>query len=73
MDLESETRRLSKRKDDLLALLSHELRNPLAPIVTAVHLLKMHGNGHPSRELDVIERQAQHLVRLLVTCWTLLA
>ncbi|HEY1535687.1 MAG TPA: HAMP domain-containing sensor histidine kinase [Polyangiaceae bacterium] len=65
MDLESETRQLSKRKDDLLALLSHELRNPLVPIVTAVHLLKMRANGHPSRELDVIERQAQHLVRLL--------
>jgi signal transduction histidine kinase/ActR/RegA family two-component response regulator len=65
MDLEEETRRFGKRKDDLLALLSHELRNPLAPIVTAVHLLKMRSVGQPTRELDIIERQAQHLVRLV--------
>jgi signal transduction histidine kinase/ActR/RegA family two-component response regulator len=65
MDLEEETRRLSTRKDDLLALLSHELRNPLAPIVTAVHLLKMRADGQPTKELDVIDRQAQHLVRLV--------
>jgi signal transduction histidine kinase/ActR/RegA family two-component response regulator len=65
MELEEETRRLSKRKDDLLALLSHELRNPLAPIVTAVHVLKTRAYGQPSKELDVIERQAQHLVRLV--------
>ena len=65
MDLEEEARRLSTRKDDFLALLSHELRNPLAPIITAVHLLKTRAAGSPSKELDVIERQAQHLVRLL--------
>ncbi len=65
LELEEETTRLSKRKDDLLALLSHELRNPLAPIVTAVHVLKARAAGKPSKELDVIERQAQHLVRLL--------
>jgi signal transduction histidine kinase/CheY-like chemotaxis protein len=65
LDLEEETRRLSKRKDDLLAVLSHELRNPLAPIVTAVHVLKSRAAGQPSKELDVIERQAQHLVRLV--------
>jgi signal transduction histidine kinase/ActR/RegA family two-component response regulator len=64
LDLEEETRRLSSRKDDLLALLSHELRNPLAPIVTAVHLLKAR-DARPSKELDVIERQAQHLIRLV--------
>jgi signal transduction histidine kinase/ActR/RegA family two-component response regulator len=65
MDLEREAQLLIKRKDDLLALLSHELRNPLAPIVTAVHVLKMRADGQPTRELDVIERQTQHLVRLL--------
>ncbi len=65
LELEEQTRRLSKRKDDLLALLSHELRNPLAPIVTAVHILKTRAAGQPSRELDIIERQAQHLIRLV--------
>jgi len=49
MDLEEETRRLSRRKDDLLALLGHEIRNPLAPIVTAVHVLKMRAGGQPTK------------------------
>jgi signal transduction histidine kinase/ActR/RegA family two-component response regulator len=65
MDLEEETKRFSKSKDDLLALLSHELRNPLAPIVTAVQLLKMRDPGQQTKELDIIERQAKHLVRLV--------
>jgi len=65
LDLEEETRRLSTRKDDVLALLSHELRNPLAPIVPAVQRLKMDANGRPWKALDAIERQAQHLVRLV--------
>jgi len=53
----------SRAKDEFLAILSHELRNPLAPITTAVSLLRMHGAASP--ELDVIERQAQHLRRLI--------
>lgn len=65
LELEDEMRRLSKRKDDSLALLSHELRNPLAPIVTAVRILKTRAGGRPSKELDIIDRQAQHLVRLV--------
>ena len=51
-------------KDEFLAMLGHELRNPLAPIVSAVQLMKLHGIG-PARERDVIERQATHLVRLV--------
>jgi DNA-binding response OmpR family regulator len=53
----------SRAKDDFLAILSHELRNPLAPITTAVSLLRM--RGAESKELDVIERQTQHLRRLV--------
>jgi PAS domain S-box-containing protein len=51
-------------KDEFLAMLGHELRNPLAPIVTAIELLKL--NGHEAtREVATIERQSQHLVRLV--------
>ena len=50
-------------KDEFIAMLGHELRNPLSPIVTAVQLLRM--RGEQSRELSVIERQADHLVRLV--------
>jgi signal transduction histidine kinase/ActR/RegA family two-component response regulator len=51
-------------KDEFLAMLGHELRNPLAPIVTAVELLKLHGQGE-TREVASIERQSQHLTRLV--------
>jgi CheY-like chemotaxis protein/two-component sensor histidine kinase len=45
-------------------MLGHELRNPLAPIVTAVELLKQQGHAR-TREVVTIERQSQHLVRLV--------
>jgi PAS domain S-box-containing protein len=54
-----------RRKDEFLALLSHELRNPLAPIVTAAQLIKLRGEAHASHELEVILRQSQHLARLV--------
>ena len=54
----------SSAKDQFLAILGHELRNPLAPIVTALQLLRMRDSGSKS-ELDLIERQVRHLVRLV--------
>ncbi len=54
-----------RAKDEFLAMLGHELRNPLTPIVTAVQLLSIKAGGVKSRELDVIERQVQHLRRLV--------
>jgi signal transduction histidine kinase/ActR/RegA family two-component response regulator len=51
-------------KDEFLAMLGHELRNPLAPIVTALELMKTRGGAQP-RELGVIERQTKHLTRLV--------
>ena len=51
------------RKDDFLAMLGHELRNPLAPILTATALLGRYGVA--PRERDVIERNARHLARLV--------
>jgi signal transduction histidine kinase/ActR/RegA family two-component response regulator len=53
-----------RAKDEFLAILGHELRNPLAPIVTALDLMKARG-GAPAREVAVIERQTRHLVRLV--------
>lgn len=55
----------SQTKDEFLAILGHELRNPLAPILTAAHLLRTRSGGAFERELDVIDRQASHLVRLV--------
>ena len=55
-----------RAKDEFLAMLSHELRNPLAPIVTALHLMRLRADaGGTAREREVIERQVAHLVRLV--------
>jgi signal transduction histidine kinase/CheY-like chemotaxis protein len=54
-----------RAKDDFLAMLGHELRNPLAPIVTALHLMRLRGAGLLERERTVIERQVSHLMRLV--------
>jgi signal transduction histidine kinase/CheY-like chemotaxis protein len=52
-----------RRKDEFLAILGHELRNPLSPIVTALELLRMKQVSAP--ELKVIERQVTHLQTLV--------
>lgn len=54
-------------KDQVLAVVAHEMRNPLAPIQMSVHLLKQTiGEGMPARRsLDIIERQAAMLKALL--------
>ncbi len=52
-------------KDEFLAMLGHELRNPLAPIATALELMRTRPNVGAERERAVIERQVQHLVRLV--------
>ena len=52
-------------KDDFLAMLGHELRNPLSPIMTAIHLLKLRSGAGTAREVEVIERQTEHLTRLV--------
>jgi signal transduction histidine kinase len=56
-----------RRKDEFLAMLAHELRNPLAPISTAVQLLRLRELSETQRERarDVLERQVQHLVFLV--------
>ncbi|MBX3224613.1 MAG: response regulator [Labilithrix sp.] len=55
----------SRAKDDFLALLGHELRNPLAPITTALHLMKLKEPNSLVREREIIARQTGHLVRLV--------
>jgi signal transduction histidine kinase/ActR/RegA family two-component response regulator len=66
-DAEEKLQQASRRKDEFLAMLSHELRNPLAPIVTAAQVL---GKIAPSDTRiawvrEVIERQVTHLAGLV--------
>jgi len=55
----------NRAKDDFLAMLGHELRNPLAPIMTALSLMDLRGVMGAERERSVIARQVQHLTRLV--------
>jgi signal transduction histidine kinase/DNA-binding response OmpR family regulator len=55
----------NRAKDEFLAMLGHELRNPLAPILTALQLLRLRGIDAGERERAVIERQVRHLVGLV--------
>jgi signal transduction histidine kinase/ActR/RegA family two-component response regulator len=60
-------READRRKDEFLATLAHELRNPLAPITTAVHLLGLSTATEEvrARAVDVIGRQVSHMAHLL--------
>ncbi len=55
----------NRTKDDFLAMVGHELRNPLSPILIALELMRLKGLGGLAREHAAIERQAHHLVRLV--------
>jgi signal transduction histidine kinase/CheY-like chemotaxis protein len=56
-----------RRKDEFLAMLGHELRNPLAAIRNSLYVLDEVGSksGQAVRQRDVIERQTRHLVRMV--------
>lgn len=60
-------READRRKDEFLAMLAHELRNPLAPLTNALRLLERHCSGaEPSRAaLSVADRQTRQLARLV--------
>ena len=60
-------READRRKDEFLAMLAHELRNPLAPIRNAVQILKANDSdpAHLKTALDIVERQVSHMTRLV--------
>ena len=55
----------NRAKDEFLAILGHELRNPLAPILTALELMRARAGDVALEERGVIERQLHHMVRLV--------
>jgi PAS domain S-box-containing protein len=65
--IEDELREANRQKDDFLAMLAHELRNPLAPITTAAQLLQRGQMDAPgiARASAIIARQAQHMTALV--------
>jgi signal transduction histidine kinase/CheY-like chemotaxis protein len=65
--VEAALRAADRRKDEFLATLAHELRNPLAPVRNAVQVLHMKGPAIPELQWarDVIDRQIQQMTRLI--------
>src|SRR5262249_19011843 len=64
---EEAVREADRRKDDFMATLAHELRNPLAPIRNAFQAVRLKGADPDIREWaeGVIERQVRHMARLV--------
>jgi signal transduction histidine kinase len=62
-----EMREVNRRKDEFLAMLAHELRNPLAPVSAAAALLKMPNldNQRIARTSEIISRQVAHMAELI--------
>ncbi|MFM0732735.1 ATP-binding protein [Paraburkholderia sediminicola] len=61
----AELEKANRAKDEFLAMLGHELRNPLAPIVTALELMGLRDSSSTMRERAIIQRHVDHLVRLV--------
>jgi PAS domain S-box-containing protein len=63
----TEQREAQRRKDEFLAILAHELRNPLAPVRYAIAMLRQEGATPEmrSRSEAILERQTEHMARLL--------
>jgi PAS domain S-box-containing protein len=64
---EEELAAADRRKDEFLATLAHELRNPLAPIRHAMHVFHLYGTNDPTlqRAREIVERQVANMVRLV--------
>jgi two-component system, sensor histidine kinase len=65
--VEEALRDADRRKDEFLATLAHELRNPLAPIRNSLHILRLSCGSEPAagQVCEMLERQVGHLVRLV--------
>jgi PAS domain S-box-containing protein len=64
---EAKLREADRQKDTFIATLAHELRNPLAPILTSAEIIGMHAEpgSHVARAQQAIQRQASHMSRLI--------
>ncbi len=62
-----ELQKAGQRKDEFLAMLAHELRNPLAPLANTLQIIRMQvkGDSLVEESLDIAGRQIQHMTRLL--------
>jgi signal transduction histidine kinase/ActR/RegA family two-component response regulator len=61
----NQARAAGQAKDEFLAVLGHELRNPLSPMLMALHLMDRKGDGTLERERQILRRQVDHMRRLV--------
>ena len=65
-ELKDAAQQARRRQEEFLAMLAHELRNPLAPISAAVDVMaKLEGKPTPPKILEIVRRQMKHLIRLV--------
>jgi signal transduction histidine kinase len=56
LETQERLRAADRRKDEFLAIMGHELRNPLAPLVTAAHLIRMRSGRATEKEMEILDR-----------------
>lgn len=61
----TELKNAARNKDEFLSVLGHELRNPLAPLLTTLDVLRMRGGGYETIEHATMRRHVSHMVRLV--------
>lgn len=65
LETQRKLRVADRRKDEFLAIMSHELRNPLAPLVTAAHLIRLRGGRATEKEMGILDRQLQQMSKIV--------
>jgi signal transduction histidine kinase len=64
-ELIEQLKNANRAKDDFIAVLGHELRNPLAPMSSALELIRLRGHQENAKEHELLKRQVVHMSRLV--------
>jgi hypothetical protein len=54
-----------RRKDEFLAIMGHELRNPLAPLATAIQMIRLRGGRATEKEMGILDRQLRQMTKVI--------
>jgi PAS domain S-box-containing protein len=65
LESQERLREADRRKDEFLAIMGHELRNPLAPLVTAAHLIRLRGGRASEKEMGILDRQLGQVTKIV--------
>ncbi len=65
VETQERLRAADRRKDEFLAIMGHELRNPLAPLMTAAHMIRLRGGQASEKEMGVLDRQLRQMSKIV--------